>query len=101
MMMNIRNLLSRIRTLVRMVRKFRNICSYAQLKIRQDDSLNSIMNFIVYSMEFKIFNAQMNNPSKGYAINMTEKPSRIKCITNKQIKKIRNLNLSVDKWSIY
>ena len=37
---------------------------------------------------------------KDIAINMTEKPSRIKGITNKQIEKMRKLDLSADEWSL-
>ena len=99
---NVQNLLSRIRNLVKMVRKCGNICSYAKNKIKNDESISNITNFIIdfhvrwnstFLMLKRLFKL------KQIVTMMTEKPSRINGITAKQIEKMSKLDLTKDDWS--
>ena len=85
-----------------MVRKCGNICSYAKNKIKNDESISNITNFIIdfhvrwnstFLMLKRLFKL------KQIVTMMTEKPSRINGITAKQIEKMSKLDLTKDDWS--
>jgi hypothetical protein len=99
----VQQLLTRIRSLVKMVRKCGNICSYATKKIQEDENLSNIINFIID------FHVRWNSTYlmlkrlvklKDIVNNMTRRPSRINGITRKQTTKMSKLDLTEDDWLI-
>jgi len=96
----VQRLLSRVRNLVRMIRKCGNICSFAQKEINLLPDLKNIKNFII---DFHIrWNStylmlQRLVKLKEIAMQITDCPRKINRITKKQMEKLKKLELSEEE----
>jgi len=95
------SLLSRIRKLVKMIRKCGNICSYAQKQINLAPDLNNIKNFIIdfhirWNSTFIMLKRVVK--LKDIAMIITEYPNKIDGITKNQREKLKKLELTEEDW---